>query len=300
MGLETGAAPVLRSRYEQLELRFDARHRALWHVLRPRRRPCFNRDLLCELRRFQTELVDVNRSALDRGEPLPVRYTVLASAIPGVFNLGGDLELFSQLIRHRDRETLLSYAKACIDVLYPNAVAFDLPMTTVTLVQGDALAGGFEAAISSHVVIAERSARFGLPEVLFNLIPGMGAYSFLIRRVSPDVAEQLILSGEILSADQMLQMRLVDMVVDDGQGEAAVDEFLTHHHKRANAHAALERVRRLVNPVTYDELIAVTRTWVDAALRLTDRDLRVISRIVRAQDRSFVPQPVPQALEGRG
>jgi DSF synthase len=286
--------------YGQLDLRYDAKHRALWYYLLPESRPCFNSGLLSELRNFQNELVQVNAAALERGDPIPIRYTVLASGVPGVFNLGGDLALFSKLIRGKNREGLLRYATACIDVLYPNAVAFNQPLTTMTLVQGDALAGGFEAAISSHVVIAERSARFGLPEVLFNLIPGMGAYTFLIRRVSPDVAEQLILSGEMLSAERMLELRLVDEVVDDGKGEEAINAYLAGHHKRANAQAALNRVRQLVNPVTYDELIAITRIWVDAALQLSDRDLRVIERIVRAQDRSFVAEPAKRAMEARG
>lgn len=288
------------AKYEQLEIRYDAKHRALWYYLMPSARPCFNRTLLSELRAFQNELVQTNAAALERGEPIPIRYTVLASGIPGVFNLGGDLALFSQLILDQNREGLLRYATACIDVLYPNAVAFNQPLTTITLVQGDALAGGFEAAISSNIVIAERSARFGLPEVLFNLIPGMGAYTFLIRRVSPDVAEQLILSGEMLTAERMLELRLVDQVVDDGQGEEAVTEYLAGHHKRANAQAALNRVRQLVNPVTYDELISITRIWVDAALQLSERDLRVIARIVRAQDRCFVEDPAPRAMEAQG
>jgi DSF synthase len=286
--------------YEQLELRYDVEHRALWYYLLPEARPCFNSRLLKELRHFQSELVQINEAALEQGEAVPVRYTVLASGIPGVFNLGGDLALFSKLILDQNREGLLRYATACIDVLYPNAVAFNQPLTTITLVQGDALAGGFEAAISSNVVIAEKSARFGLPEVLFNLIPGMGAYTFLIRRVSPDVAEQLILSGEMLSAERMLELRLVDEVVDDGQGEEAVNAYLASHHKRANAQAALNRVRQLVNPVTYDELIAVTRIWVDAAMQLSSRDLRVIERIVRAQDRSFVREPAKRAMEAQG
>jgi DSF synthase len=286
--------------YEQLVLRYDATYKALWYYLLPRSRPCFNRDLLDELRAFQNDLVQTNAAALEEGNPLPIRYSVLASGVPGVFNLGGDLALFAQLIRKQNREGLLRYATACIDVLYPNAVAFNQPMTTITLVQGDALAGGFEAAISSNVVIAERSARFGLPEVLFNLIPGMGAYTFLIRRVSPDVAEQLILSGEMLTAERMHELRLVDRVVDDGEGEAAVTDYLRHHHKRANAQAALGRVRQLVNPVTYDELIAITRIWVDAALQLSDRDLRVIERIVRAQDRQFLSDDAAEAMEAQG
>ncbi len=286
--------------YDQLDLRYDAEHKALWYYVTPRLRPCFNSDLLRELRTFQHDLAQVNAAALEQGCPLPIRYTVFASGVPGVFNLGGDLALFSQLILDQNREGLLRYATACIDVLYPNAVAFNQPMTTISLVQGDALAGGFEAAISSNVVIAERSARFGLPEVLFNLIPGMGAYTFLIRRVSPDVAEQLILSGQMLSAERMLELRLIDEVVDDGEGEEAVTAYLASHHKRANAQAALNRVRQLVNPITYDELIAVTRIWVDAALQLSERDLRVIARIVRAQNRSFLADDEPRAMEAHG
>jgi len=293
------AMPVAND-YEQLRLRFDQRHRALWYHLRPRSRPCFNSDLLRELRRFQTEVVAVNDAALARGDALPIRYTILASAIPGVFNLGGDLALFSRMIASQDREGLLRYATACIDVLYPNAVAYHQPVTTLTLVQGDALAGGFEAAISSNVVIAERSARFGLPEVLFNLIPGMGAYTFLSRRVSPDVAERLILSGEMISAERMHALRLVDVVADDSQGEAAVNDYLANHFKRANAQAALNRVRQAIQPVTYEELLTVTRIWVDAALQLTERDLRVIHRIVRAQERCFAAPAAEQAREAQG
>ena len=98
---------------------------------------------------------------------------MLASDVPGVFNLGGDLDLFRQHIMAGDRGGLLRYAKACIEVLYGNIINLGRDLTTVSLVQGDALGGGFEAALSSNVLIAERNAKLGLPEVLFNLFPGM-------------------------------------------------------------------------------------------------------------------------------
>ena len=174
-------------------------------------------------------------------------------------------------------------------------------MTTITLVQGDALAGGFEAAISSNVVIAEKSAKFGLPEVLFNLIPGMGAYSFLVRRTGPDLAEKIIMSGELLTAQKMHNLGLVDEVVEDGQGEAAVNRFIQRHRKRGNAHEAMSRIKKCINPVTYEELIEITRIWVDAALKLTSRDLRMIERLVQAQNRrAGVQKTEPKALEGLG
>ena len=55
----------------------------------------------------------------------------------------------------RDRDELLRYGRACIDVLYRNYVGHDLPLTTISLVQGECLGGGFEAALSSDVIVAE-------------------------------------------------------------------------------------------------------------------------------------------------
>jgi DSF synthase len=288
--------------YEQLFVRYDDELKALWYHLAPRSRPCFNLDLLSELRQFQQRVRLVNQAPDNGLDSHPIRYTVLASSVPGVFNLGGDLQLFSKLIREGDEEGLFSYAKACIDVLFPNAINFELPMTTITLVQGDALGGGFEAAISSNVVIAEKSAKFGLPEVLFNLIPGMGAYSFLVRRTGPDMAEKIIMSGELLTAQKMHNLGLVDEVVEDGQGEKAVERFIQRHRKRGNAHEAMNRIRKCINPVTYEELIEITRIWVDAALKLTSRDLRMIERLVQAQNRrSGIQKPEPKkAMEGLG
>ena len=287
--------------YEQLFVRYDEDLKALWYHLAPRSRPCFNLDLLSELRGFQQKVKMINH-AHDAGvDSVPIRYTIIASSVPGVFNLGGDLQLFSKLIRDGDRDGLFNYAKSCIDVLYPNAVNFEMPLTTISLVQGDALGGGFEAAISSNVVIAEKSAKFGLPEVLFNLVPGMGAYSFLIRRTGPDLAEKIIMSGELLTAQKMHNLGLVDEVVEDGQGEEAVVRFIQRHRKRGNAHAAMSRIKKCVNPVTYEELIDITKIWVDAALKLTSRDLRMIERLVQAQNRrSGVRKTAPKALEGLG
>ena len=271
--------------YNQLDIRHDKQQKSLWYTLKPKNRPCFDLEMLAELRQFQQRVVRFHKDAKSTTSEPPVRYLVLGSSVPGVFNLGGDLHFFNQLIRAGDRAGLFNYAKACIDVLYPNAVNFQLPITTISLVQGDALGGGFEAAISSNVVIAEKSSRFGLPEVLFNLVPGMGAYSFLLRRTNPEIAERIIMSGEQLSAEEMYSLNLIDKLVDDGEGEAAVKNFIVEHQKQNNAHLAMSRIRQCVNPITYEELIRITKIWVDAALQLKSRDLRMIEHLVRAQNR---------------
>ena len=93
---------------------------------------------------------------------------------------------------------------------------------TTVLVQGDTLGGGLESVLPFHKVIFERSAQAGFPEVLFNLFPGMGAWPFTIRKAGFAVANDMILSGRLYTAEQLLRRSLVDVVVEDGEGEAAI------------------------------------------------------------------------------
>lgn len=139
--------------------------------------------------------------------------------------------------------------------------------------------------MSSDVLVAEESAQMGLPEILFNLFPGMGAVSLLTRRIGRRAAEELILSGKVLPAAQLHEMGIVDVLAKDGQGEAAVSEWIMQNDRRRNGMQAVHRARGQVSPITREELDAVTDTWVDAALRLEDRDLKMMSRIVRSQMR---------------
>lgn len=275
--------------FQQLSIRYDHATRALWYQMAPEPRPCFNPVLLAEIRRFQNL---VRTTTLERSHCTPlwtgVKYLVLSASVektPGVFSLGGDLNLFRECIRRGDRESLRHYARACIDVLYPNSMDLDLPLTTISLVQGSALGGGMEAALSSTVVIAERSTQMGLPEILFGLFPGMGAYPLLARRIGVAQAERFIKSGRTYNAQELYDMGLVDVVAADGQGEKAVTEYIRRQDSVMGAYEALHRIRRLTAPVSHEELLQVTDLWVDTALQLGERELRVMERLARSQDR---------------
>jgi len=203
----------------------------------------------------------------------------------GVFNLGGDLELFVRLIRAGDEDGLRRYAYRCIDTVYNNLTNVGLPLLNIALVQGDALGGGFEAALSSDVIIAERQSKFGLPEVLFNLFPGMGAYSLLCRRLDGARAKDMILSGRLYSAEEMHALGLVDVLAEPGEGKATVHRYIEQNRRRYRMLLALGDVRRRCQPVSYEEMIDVTDMWVDTALTLQDPDLRRMERLVAAQKR---------------
>jgi DSF synthase len=276
-GLEFSFSP-------QLTAHFDKETRALWSRWTPEPRPCFNASLLSDIRAYYDFIAESGGQLDCYGDEHPVEYVVLASGMPGVFNLGGDLDLFKHAIESKDRQGMLRYGRACIDVLYRNYTAHDLPLTTISLVQGECLGGGFEAALSSDVIVAEKASRFGFPEILFNLFPGMGAYSFLERKIGQKAAEELISSGKIYSAEEMHALGVVDVVAEDGQGEAAIAALIKRRARSRNGLAALSATRRRVHRITFEELLDVVQIWCDAALRLTPRDLKLMNRLVSRQN----------------
>jgi DSF synthase len=203
----------------------------------------------------------------------------------GVHNLGGDLELFADCIRRQDRETLRSYAHTCCQIMWNCYSALGHPFTTITLVRGDALGGGFESVLSFGVVIAERRARFGLPEILFNLFPGMGAYSLLSRRVGAVKAEEMILSGKIYTAEELHTLGLVDVLAEDGEGETAVRDYIARNLKRQRTLHAVHQARRRVSGLTLAELTDITDSWVELAMTMDDSSLRRMEKLRAAQSR---------------
>ena len=276
----------------QLSVHYDRDARAIWSRWTPEPRPCFNPALLADIRGYYEFLAASNARIDCLGEEHDIEYVVLASGRRGVFNLGGDLDLFKQLIDTRDRQGLLRYGRACIDVLYRNYIGHELPVTTVSLVQGECLGGGFEAALSSDVIIAEKRSRFGFPEILFNLFPGMGAYSFLERRIGQRAAEELITSGKIYSADEMAAMGVIDQVADDGNGEAEVNALIRRRSRSRNGRAGLAAARRAVHRLEFKELLDIVEVWVDSALRLTARDLKLMQRLVSRQNGLHEPHQI--------
>lgn len=288
LSVET-AAPVPE---QQIDIEYDADLKALWTFMKPVGAPCFNMGMLNEIRSADRQF-EANHGQIEiDGCMQPVEFHVGASRSPGVFNYGGDLALFSHLIKSRDRTGLLHYAHLCIDTLYGRLTSFGTNAITISLIQGEALGGGFESALASHVLIAEEQARMGFPEILFNLFPGMGAFSILSRRVGARKAEEIILSGKIYTAKEMLDIGLIDAIAPEGKGVEAVNTYIRNNSRRANGMRALFECRQHTQPITYRELVGITEVWVDAALRLQEKELKMMGRLVRSQLRQQQEQLV--------
>ncbi|MDE1193993.1 MAG: crotonase/enoyl-CoA hydratase family protein [Pseudomonas sp.] len=272
---------TFKTRYEQAQ-------RTLWGYLSPDNVASFTMDFLGALSAHDGALKQNAGHILKDGVREPVHFYIWASASQKYFSLGGDLAYFIRRVKSGDRAGLNDYANRCVECVYMRLNHyFADDLITLSLVQGDAFGGGFECALSSHVIIAEEHARFGFPEIRFNSFPGMGACSLLKRRVSQPVAERLLLCGERYSATAMLELGLVDIVVPKGRGICAVRDYVQSTSARRHGTAAIYRARQAVSPISRDELMSITHDWVDTALKLEDKDLRLMAQLVSRQKKSL-------------
>jgi DSF synthase len=240
----------------QIDVEYDADTRTMYWWMKPAPRPCFNSAFLEEVERFESGVEQHGGWFRHEGVECKIENAVFGSRIPGVFNLGGDLSMFIKAILAKDRKSLTHYGDLCINNMLRRITGFGAGVMTYTLLQGKAFGGGFECALS-----------------------------LLARRIGMRKAEEIIMSGQVFTAKQMYDIGVVDEVVEDGQGLAATQALIKARQKRRNSYRAMSLAKREFQPVNHAEMKAIVDVWVDAALRLENRDLRMMGRLVRAQDK---------------
>ena len=268
-----------------LDVRFDPVAKTVWCAMRHENSVSWTVPLLRELNALNADIRALHERQ-DFAEP-PIKFFVGGSLRPGVFSMGGDLSYFVDRVRARDSEGLRRYAYACVDAVYNNYNGFDSSVVTMALLEGDALGGGLEAALSCQLVIAERGVNLGFPEALFHTFPGMGAYSLVSRRLDAARAEKLIMSGRMYKSEEFHEMGLIDILVEKGEGQARARAFITENGKRHSLLGAIGKVRRRIAPLTMDELRDVTDIWVDSVMSLAPINLRKMEMLALSQDRLF-------------
>jgi enoyl-CoA hydratase/carnithine racemase len=152
-----------------------------------------------------------------------------------IFAAGADVKAMLTFGPPEIRADVAALQRACGDI---EAMA----KPVIAAVNGYALGGGLEVALSCDVRIAGEGARLGLPEIGLGIIPGAGGTQRLPRTVGLPRARDLILSGRHVGASEALEIGLVDDVVADGDVHAtALERARAFAHGPTRAYAAAKR-----------------------------------------------------------
>ncbi len=288
---------VVKDRPE-IRVRYEEQTAAVWCYFDPKDRPRFSMQMLESVYDLQRAIIAYYHKS-DLHHKMPVRYFVFASAVNGIHNYGGDLSRLIELIGRQEREELLAYARICVEIVYLSATNFDLPLTTVALVQGSALGGGFESVLANSVIMAEEHVTMGFPEIKFNMFPGMGAYTFLARNHGIKVAEEMISSGKIYTARELYEQGIVTHLVPKGTGVENLRRLMKKQSKYAHGLHALQKVQQMHKPLSYEELMQITELWVETALRVSEDDLKTMRRLVVAQNMKKINENKKRTYQDR-
>ncbi len=255
---------------------------ALWLTL--------DRDSTTGLQNFTPDLVNEFRGLIDDLQDRRLRepalhYAVVQSADPDYFSMGGDLRFFRDCIQRRDAARLRDYSMRCLDLLLAWSGRLKDTTTSIALVQGRALGGGFEMALSMDYLIAEEHSSFGFPEIMFGLFPCTGAMGLLSARIGARAAERMMTNKKVYTARELYDMGLVDEICATGEGEMAVERFVANHSSRLKARLKVQQSRYRHSAIDHAEGVRIVDDWVETAMCLSAEELRTMDMLIMMQAR---------------
>lgn len=291
---ETTPVPVLEScevidaiRHEagflpEVQLAYEPEIRTLWVTIKPELKPVFTLQLLDSLGKVQRAIIAL-WGAADQYHRAPVRFLAFRGTGP-FFTLGGDLDFYLDCLAKNDRAALNEYARLSVEGAVLNASGLNGLVVTMATIHAKAIGGGIDAPRSCNIMIAEEQASFVYPEIKFNHFP-ITAVAVLSRRMGPRAAEQMLLSGEEMSAQAFMDAGGLEAVVPQGTGEAwirkyAADALPTHAARTALFSAFNRRAGDLRG-----ELEHLGQIWAECMLRLNPSAISKLQRIAQTQDR---------------
>jgi len=224
-------------KYIQLEPQGDI---ALVKINRPEALNAMNTDVISELSRT-IDIIAADDS---------IKAVIITGAGERSFCAGADI-LYMVNIDPMQAEKYASSAQAVINKI----VRLEKPV--IGAVNGFALGGGCELAMACDIRFASSNAKIGQPEVSIGIPPGWGGTQRLMRLVGPAKAKEMIFTGKMVSADEALQIGLVNRVVSVG-----TEDSLPPEAPKGDAAKEKERsieVAKILNKKLMDECFALAR-----------------------------------------
>lgn len=198
-------------------------------INRPDQLNALNRDTIAELDRALNE-ADSDKT---------VRVLIITGSGPKAFVAGADIKEFAHFAVEEGKALSADGQKKLFDHVE------NMNKPVIAAVNGFALGGGLELAMSCHIRVASDNARMGLPEVSLGVIPGYGGTQRLARLVGKGKAMEMIFTAGMIKAEEALQWGLVNHVVAQDQLLAKCNELAAAIMK--NSPTALAAAIRAVN-----------------------------------------------------
>lgn len=168
-----------------------------------------------------------------------IKSAIITGAGEKAFVAGADISEFLQLDEKSGEELAGKGQQNVFDKIEKS------PKPIVAAVNGFALGGGCELALACHFIIASENAKFGQPEVNLGLIPGYGGTQRLTQLIGKNCAMQLIMTGEIFSANDAMQFGMVNKVVAQNELLNEAKKILQIIHTKAPL--AIAKVIEVIN-----------------------------------------------------
>jgi enoyl-CoA hydratase len=182
-----------------------------------------------------------------------VRVVVLTGAGEKAFSVGADIKSMTEMTTLEARNLSFMGERLCYAIE-------NLEKPVIAALNGYALGGGLEVAMSCDLRIASEAARVGQTEINIGLIPGWGGTQRLTRLVGKSRAKELVFTGKMISAGAAEQLGIVDMVVPRDRFKEAVRQFASELASKAPV--AMRVAKVLINKgadIGLDSALALER-----------------------------------------
>lgn len=224
---------------------------------------------------------------LDQVDTESAHALVIRSTVRGGFSAGADLRELYQGLKDRPEREHEPLLREFLDRIHSVMNRLDmLPLTTIGMIHGICFGGGFELALTCDILIAEKSARFGFPELRLGIIPGFGGIPRLRRDVSNAVVRDLLLTGRSINAKKAQAIGLVSQMVPVGEGLRAA--MATARQATKFDREAAKTCKRFIKPLPLEELAQEKEHF----LRLAQRPVLklALKKFVESEDpRPYLP-----------
>ena len=185
-------------------------------IARPEALNALNKDVMLDLRTLFHDLT----------LKLDLRAMIITGAGEKSFVAGADIKEMETLTPSQARE-LSILGQGIFQKIE------ELPIPVIAVVNGFALGGGLELALSCDFILASQKCKWGLPEVTLGLIPGYGGTQRLVRNVGRSLARRIAMSGEMFSAQQGYEWGLFAQVLEPADLMPAAEKLAATLASRA-------------------------------------------------------------------